>query len=84
MSNLERKTGWMFLQLKNRYCESLTSSCKRMFFSKKTKVSYTNGIKIALRTAVTSDWQTLQELNNQVFQNDKDNDLDMDLSWRYA
>jgi ribosomal protein S18 acetylase RimI-like enzyme len=41
-------------------------------------------MKIALRTAVKSDWQTLQELNNQVFQNDKDNDPDMDLNWPYA
>ncbi|MBP9782015.1 GNAT family N-acetyltransferase [Candidatus Woesebacteria bacterium] len=41
-------------------------------------------MNISLRTATDSDWQTLQELNNQVFQNDKDNDPDLDLNWPYT
>lgn len=41
-------------------------------------------MNIKLRTAVETDWQTLQELNNQVFQNDKENDPDMDLNWPYS
>ena len=41
-------------------------------------------MNIILRTAIDSDWQTLQELNNQVFQNDKDNDQDMDFNWPYS
>lgn len=40
-------------------------------------------MNITIRIATDSDWQALQELNNHVFQNDKDNDPDLDLDWPY-
>ncbi len=41
-------------------------------------------MNINIRPAVTSDWQTIQKLNNEVFQNDKENDPDIDLDWPYS
>lgn len=39
---------------------------------------------LTIRRAVEGDWQVLQELNNFVFQNDKDRDPDMNLNWPFS
>ncbi len=41
-------------------------------------------MNIVIRQAKTEDWQSIQKLNSEVFQNDKDNDPDMDLGWPYS
>lgn len=41
-------------------------------------------MNIIIRTAKPDDWKAIQELNHQVFVNDKDNDSDMDLNWPYS
>jgi len=41
-------------------------------------------MNIKIRQAKSGDWELLQQLNNEVFQNDKDNDPDMDLNWPYT
>lgn len=41
-------------------------------------------MKIKIRTAVVEDWKIIQKLNDEVFQNDKENDPDMDLNWPYT
>ncbi len=41
-------------------------------------------MNIIIRKAKPEDWQSVQKLNNEVFQNDKDNDSDMDLNWPYT
>jgi len=38
----------------------------------------------SLRPATASEWQIIQELNNQVFQSDKENDPDLDLDWPFT
>jgi ribosomal protein S18 acetylase RimI-like enzyme len=37
-------------------------------------------MNINIRVAQSDDWKSIQKLNNEVFQNDKDNDPDMDLN----
>jgi len=39
---------------------------------------------IKIRKANSNDWKTIQSLNNEVFQNDKNNDSDLDLNWPYS
>lgn len=41
-------------------------------------------MNILLRKAAAIDWKIIQELNSQVFQNDKDNDPDLDLNWPHS
>lgn len=41
-------------------------------------------MNIIIRKARPEDWQTIQKLNNDVFQNDKHNDSDMDSNWPYT
>ncbi len=41
-------------------------------------------MNIKIRVAESEDWQSIQKLNSEVFQNDKDNDPDMDLDWPYT
>jgi GNAT superfamily N-acetyltransferase len=38
-------------------------------------------MSIIFRPAIASEWQTIQELNSQVFQADQPNDPDIDLTW---
>jgi len=39
---------------------------------------------IKIKIAKTSDWKLIQELNNQVFLNDKSHDDDLDLTWPFS
>lgn len=41
-------------------------------------------MNLKIRVAQSDDWQSIQKLNNEVFQNDKENDPDMDLNWPYT
>lgn len=41
-------------------------------------------MNIKIRVAKSNDWKSIQKLNNEVFQNDKENDPDMDLNWPYT
>jgi ribosomal protein S18 acetylase RimI-like enzyme len=41
-------------------------------------------MQIKIRPANLQDWKTIQKLNNQVFQNDKNNDEDLDLNWPFS
>jgi ribosomal protein S18 acetylase RimI-like enzyme len=39
---------------------------------------------IKIETARSEGWKTIQRLNNQVFQADKENDDDLDLNWSFS
>lgn len=39
---------------------------------------------VKIRQANKDDWKIIQELNNQVFLNDKNNDDDLNLNWPYS
>lgn len=41
-------------------------------------------MNILIRQAKQEEWEIIQKLNAEVFENDKDNDPDMDLNWPYT
>ena len=41
-------------------------------------------MNITIRQVKSEDWWSIQKLNNEVFQNDKDNGPDMDLNWPHS
>lgn len=45
---------------------------------------YTLPMNITIRRPQPEEWQLIQTLNNEVFQNDKDHDDDLDLNWPYT
>ncbi|KKU81566.1 hypothetical protein A2973_02920 [Candidatus Gottesmanbacteria bacterium RIFCSPLOWO2_01_FULL_49_10] len=41
-------------------------------------------MKIIIRKSLPSDWQLIQKLNNEVFENDSKNDQYLNLAWPYS
>ena len=41
-------------------------------------------MKITIRKTLPADWQVIQKLNNEVFENDSKNDQYLDLVWPYS
>ena len=41
-------------------------------------------MEVKIQKSTPEDWKTIQKLNNLVFENDKDHDDDLDLSWPFS